>query len=232
MRRLGLRLRKLRKQAGLTQGELALRLGRTGRGGKSYVCRIERGGFPGLGFHVLGGFLEACGAEPESIADAVAGYLARPLIPEEPTRQQVADVAAGLPPHKRARVEHYDLRHKPKKGRPETLEQQRERRVRQARGQARAIRWEHRLHRVWNDVLNELRIGCKDPLAIHLRAYGSKVFGALRRTRMARPVWREKAMAKLDSWAVEHGLPPEPFARMKQAVIALFAALERKGELD
>jgi hypothetical protein len=54
----------------------------------------------------------------------------------------------------------------------------------------------------------------------------------LRRTRKARPVWRDKAMAKLDTWATEHGVPPEPFARMKQAVIALFADMERKGELD
>ncbi len=232
IRRLGLRLRELRKLAGLTQSELALRLGKTGRDGRSYVCRIERGDFPGLGFHVLGGFLQACGAEPESIADIFAEYFAHPLIPEERTRQQVAAVAAGLPLSKQARVEHYDLRHRPKTGSRETPEQQRERRVREARGQARAIRWERRLHRTWNDVLNELRIGCKDPLAIHLGAYGRKVFGALRRTRKARPVWREKAMVKLDTWAEDHGLPPEPFARMKQAVIVLFTDMERKGELD
>lgn len=40
------------------------------------------------------------------------------------------------------------------------------------------------------------------------------------------------AAAKLDTWAFEHGLPPEPFARMKQTVIALFADMERKGEFD
>jgi hypothetical protein len=39
-------------------------------------------------------------------------------------------------------------------------------------------------------------------------------------------------MAKLDTWAAEHDLPPEPFARVKQAVIVLFAEMERKGELD
>ncbi len=54
----------------------------------------------------------------------------------------------------------------------------------------------------------------------------------LRRTRKARPVWRKKAMAKLDSWASEHELPPEPFVRMKQAVITLFAQMELRGELD
>ncbi|MCX6844793.1 MAG: hypothetical protein NTX53_21225 [candidate division WOR-3 bacterium] len=61
---------------------------------------------------------------------------------------------------------------------------------------------------------------------------GREVFGALRRTRNTRPVWRKKAMAKLDKWAPEHELPPEPFIRMKQAVVVLFADMERKGELD
>jgi hypothetical protein len=61
---------------------------------------------------------------------------------------------------------------------------------------------------------------------------GRKVFGALRRTSKTRPVWREKAMAKLDSWASEHVLPLEPFIRLKQAVIALFAEMELRGELN
>jgi hypothetical protein len=39
-------------------------------------------------------------------------------------------------------------------------------------------------------------------------------------------------MAKLDSWAAEHELPPEPFIRTKRAVIALFAEMELRGELD
>jgi len=69
-------------------------------------------------------------------------------------------------------------------------------------------------------------------LAIHAGACGRKVFGALRRARRTRPVWRQKAMAKLDTWAAEQGLPPEPFVRMKRAVIVLFADMERKGELD
>lgn len=72
----------------------------------------------------------------------------------------------------------------------------------------------------------------RDPAATCLRVYGNNVFGALRRTRKARPVWHEKALARLDNWATEHGLPPEPFARMQQEVIALFADMERKSELD
>jgi hypothetical protein len=39
-------------------------------------------------------------------------------------------------------------------------------------------------------------------------------------------------MARLDTWAIEHALPPDPFARPKQAAIALFADVKRKGQFD
>jgi hypothetical protein len=39
-------------------------------------------------------------------------------------------------------------------------------------------------------------------------------------------------MAGLDTWVAEYELPDEPFVRMKQAVVALFANMERNGELD
>ena len=35
-----------------------------------------------------------------------------------------------------------------------------------------------------------------------------------------------------DNWTTEHGLPPDPFTSVKQALIARFADMERKGELD
>jgi len=228
----GVRLRQLRLQAGLTQSEVALRMCRAGPSGKSYVCQIERGYMPGLTFNAVMDFLAACGADASAIKDIIDAYTSRPPIFEERTRRQVAEAAAGLPLLKQARVEWYDRFHKPKAGKRETLEQQHDRRVREAKGVARAIRWERRLHRAFNDVLNELHVAAKDPMAVHLQNYSRKVFGALRRTRTARPVWREKAMAKLDTWAVGHELPPEPFALMKQAVIILFADMEHKCELD
>jgi len=228
----GARLRQLRRKAGLTQSEVAVRMCRPGPSGKSYVCQIERGYMSGLTFNAVMDYLAACGANVTAIADIIDAYAKRPTIPEERTRRQVAEAAAGLPLLKQARVEWYDRFHKPKAGKRETPEQEYDRRVRQARSVARAIRWERRLHRVLNDVLNELHVAAKDPMAVHLRNYSRKVFGALRRTRKTRPVWRDKAMAKLDTWAEEHGLPPEPFARMKQVVAALFADMERKGGLD
>jgi transcriptional regulator with XRE-family HTH domain len=228
----GARLRHLRLKAGLTQSEVAVRMCRPGPSGKSYVCQIERGYMPGLTLNAVMDFLAACGAGVGAIADIIDAYTKRPAIPEELTRKQVAEAAVGLPLLKQARVEWYDRFHKPKTGKSETLEQEHERRVREARGVARAIRWERRLHRAFNDVLNELHVGASDPMAVHLQNYSRKVFGELRRTRKMRPVWRDKAMAKLDLWASQHELPPEPFISMKQAVIALFAEMDRKGELD
>jgi hypothetical protein len=187
---------------------------------------------PGLTFNAVMDFLSACGADVTAIADIIDGYTKRPPVSEERVRKQVAEAAAGLPLLKQARVEWYDRFHKPKTGKRETLEQEHGRRAREAKGVARAIRWERRLYRVLNDVLNELHVAAKDPMAVHLQYYSRKVFGALRRTRKTRPVRRAKAMAKLDSWASAHELPSEPFVRLKQAVIVLFADMERKGELD
>jgi hypothetical protein len=187
---------------------------------------------PGLTFNTVMDFLRACGAKVSAIEDIIDAHTRRPPALEERVRKQVAEAAVGLPLFKQGRVERYDLRHKPKTGRREKPEQEYARRLREAEGQVRAIRWERRLHRTFNDVLNELRLSCGSPMAIHLMTCGRKVFGALRRTRKTRPVWREKAMAKLDGWASEHGLPPEPFIRMKQAVIALFAQMALRGELD
>jgi transcriptional regulator with XRE-family HTH domain len=229
---LGLRLRELRERSGLTQTQVAEFLGKPGPGGKSWVCQLEKGSLREVSINNVVEFVRACRADIEEISDVVNGYVRRPPIAEERTRNQVAEAAADLPLLKRARVEWYDRFHNPMTGGRETPEQQRERRVREAKGQVRAIRWERRLHRVWNDVLNELGVGCADPLAVFLMAYSRKVFGALRRTRKTRPVWRKKAMARLEVWAIEHELPPEPFVRMKQTVVALFADMERKGELD
>jgi len=228
----GARLRQLRLRADLTQADVATRMGRPGQSGKSYVCQTERGYMPGLTLNAVMDFLAACGADASAIKDIIDAYTSRPSIPEEKVIKQVAEAAAGLPLLRQARVEWYDRFHQPKAGMRETPEQRHERRVREAKGVARAIRWERRLHRTFNDVLNEPHIAAKDPMAIHLRNYSRKVFGALRRTRKARPVWRDKAMAKLGTWAVSHELPPEPSALMKQAVIVLFADMERRGELD
>jgi transcriptional regulator with XRE-family HTH domain len=231
-RALGRRLAEIRREAGLTQAQLAVRLRGTNRGWQQAVSRFEQGkaGHQSLSFIL--DYLRACGKGLGTVMDVLDEYTSLPSVLDQRAEQAVLDATAGLPPAQRDRAENYDIGLRYKAGQRIRTETDIERRVRQAVKRAKAETWERRLHRAFNDVLNESRVAWKDPLATYLRSYGSKVFGALRRARKARPVWRDKAMAKLDNWASVHELPPEPFTRMKQAVIALFADMERRGELD
>jgi transcriptional regulator with XRE-family HTH domain len=216
----------------LTQAQLAARLHGTNRGWQQAVSRFEQGKAGQQSLSFILDYLRVCGKGLGAVMDVLDEYTSLPPVLEQRAKQAVLDATAGLPPAQRDRAQNCDigLRHKARQ-RVRT-EQDIERRVRQAVKRARAEAWERRLHLMFNDVLDELHLSSKDNLSIFLKAFGRKVFGALRRTRKARRVWREKAMAKLDSWAVEHELPPDPFVRMKQAVIVLFADMERRGELD
>ncbi|HTW90407.1 MAG TPA: helix-turn-helix domain-containing protein [bacterium] len=229
---LGRRLAQIRREAGLTQVQLAARLGGTNRGWQQAVSRFERGKAGQQSLSFILDYLRVCGKNLGAVLDVLDEYASRPTILEQRAKQALLDATAELPPLQQDRAENYDIGLRLKAGQHVRTEQDIEKRVRQALKRARAEAWERRLHRTFNEVMNESRLGWKDPLATYLRAYGSRVFGALRRTRKARPVWRAKAIAKLDNWAAEHGLLPEPFTKMKQAVIALFADMERKSELD
>jgi transcriptional regulator with XRE-family HTH domain len=229
---LGRRLAGIRREAGLTQAQLAARLRGTNRGWQQAVSRFEQGKAGQQSLFFILDYLRACGKGLGAVMDVLDEYTSLPPVLDQRAKQAVIDATAGLPPAQRNRAQNYDigLRHKARQ-RVRT-EPDIERRVRQAVKRAKAEAWERRLHFTFNDVLDELHLSSKENLSIFLKAFGRKVFGALRRTRKARPVWREKAMAKLDLWATEHELPPEPFVRMKQAVITLFAEMERRGEFE
>jgi len=229
---LGMRLAEIRREAGLTQAQLAARLRGTNRGWQQAVSRFEQGKAGQQSLFFILDYLRACGKGLGAVMDVLDGYTSLPPVLEQRAKQAVLDATAGLPPVQRDRAQNYDIGLRHKAGQRVRTEPDIEKRVRQVVKRGKAEAWERRLHFVFNDVLDELHLSSKDNLSIFLKVYGRKVFGALRRTRKTRPVWREKAMAKLDTWAKEHELPPEPFARMQQAVIALFAEMERKGELD
>jgi len=229
---LGRRLAVIRREAGLTQAQLAIRLRGTNRGWQQAVSRFEQGKAGQQSLFFILDYLQACGKRIGAVMDVLDEYTSLPPVLEQRAKQAVLDATAGLPPVQRDRAQNYDIGLRHKAGQRVRTEPDIERRVRQAVKRAKAEAWERRLHFMFNDVLDELHLSSKDNLSIFLKAYGRKVFGALRRTRKTRPVWRKKAMTKLDSWASEHELPPEPFTRMKQAVIALFAEMERRGEFE
>jgi transcriptional regulator with XRE-family HTH domain len=229
---LGRRLAVIRREAGLTQAQLAARLRGTNQGWQQAVSRFEQGKAGQQSLFFILDYLRACGKGLGAVMDLLDEYTSLPPVLEQRAKQAVLDATAGLPPVQRDRAQNYDIGLRHKAGRRVRTEPDIERRVRQAVKRAKAEAWERRLHFVFNDVLDELHLSSKDNLSIFLKAFGRKVFGALRRTRKARPIWRDKAMVKLDAWAVEHELPPEPFVRMKQAVIVLFAEMERRGEFE
>jgi transcriptional regulator with XRE-family HTH domain len=229
----GERLRLLRERAGLSQEAVAALIGLEGPGGKSYVCQVERGYLKtGPGFVRLLGYLRACGCGIESLLDILDRHTSRETVTEEQASTQLLRTIATLPPllGRRALYYHVGLTHKAKQ-RVQSAVAAAER-VRRATARGRAEMWELRLHREFNNVLNELHIGWRHTYSVHLQAYGRMVFATLRRLRKARPGSREKALARLDEWPVERKLDPAPFRRMKEAVMRLFEKMERAGALD
>jgi transcriptional regulator with XRE-family HTH domain len=68
---MGQQLRQLRVRKGLSQAELAVRMGLTYRTGKSFICRLEKGdiGDPHLSTIML--YLRACGSLLSEFYDAL-----------------------------------------------------------------------------------------------------------------------------------------------------------------
>ena len=75
---MGLRLRALRLKEGVTQQELAVLMGRQGKGNHQLIGKVERGkaAYPSLGF--IADYLRACRASFADIRDVLDRYTARP----------------------------------------------------------------------------------------------------------------------------------------------------------
>jgi transcriptional regulator with XRE-family HTH domain len=229
---LGRRLALIRREAGLTQAQVAVRLRGTNRRWQQAVSRFEQGKAGQQSLSFILDYLRVCGKSLGAVMDILDEYTSLPPVLEQRAKRAVLDATAGLLPAQQSLAQNCDIGLRHKAGQRVRTELDMQKRVRQAVKRARADAWERRLHSLFNDVLDEFHLSSKDNVFIFLKAFGRKVFGALRRTRRARPVWRDKAMAKLDLWASEHELPPEPFVRMKQAVVVLFAEMERRGEFE
>jgi transcriptional regulator with XRE-family HTH domain len=229
----GRRLRLLREQAGLSQEALAVLMGLEGPGGKSYVCWVERGYLKtGPGFVRLLDYLRACGCGIEALLDVLDRHTLRETVLEERATSAVLKAIETLPPQAGCRAFYYHVGLKYKAGLRLGSSAAAQERVRRALARARAESWDERLKREFNNVLNELRIGWRDPSAIGLRWYGRKVFATLRRLRKARPDRRQRSLDRLDEWPVRMGLDPIQARWMKEAVMELFEKMERAGVVE
>ena len=226
-------MRLLRERAGLSQEAVALMLGLDRRTGKAQISKMETGHYrSGPGFVRLLDYLRVCGCGIESLLDILDRYTSKETVSEEQASRQLLTTIATLPPllGRRALYYHVGLKHKAKlRVRSAVAAAER---VRQSTARGRAEMRDLRLRRLFNDVLNELHIGWKHTYSAHLQAYGRQVFATLRRVRKAKPGWRRKALARLDEWPVERKLDPEPFRRMKEAVMKLYEKMERAGAVD
>jgi hypothetical protein len=208
-------------------------LGLNWRTGKAQVSKMETGHYrAGPGFVRLLDYLRACGCGIDSLLDILDRYTSREPVPDERASRAVLAAIADMPERwqRRAFYYHVGLKHKARmrvRGAVATAL-----RVRRVVARGRAESWEQRLRRLFNDEFNALHLASSHTLAAHLRSYGRLVFATLRRMRRAKPIWRRKALARLDDWPLKMRLEPAPFRRMKVAVTELFERLERTGRLD
>jgi transcriptional regulator with XRE-family HTH domain len=226
----GERLRLLREQAGLSQEAVAVMLGLGPTTGKAQVSKMETGHYQsGPGFLRVLDYLRACGCGIDALLDVLDRHTSRETVVEEQATADVLKAIETLPREsgRRALYYHVGLRHKA--GLRLASSAAAQERVRRALARAGAESCEQRLKREFNNALNEMHIGWRDPSAIGLRSYGRKVFATLRRLRKARPDRRQRALDRLDERPVRMGLDAAQARRMKKAVMELFEKMERAG---
>lgn len=107
---LGERLAELRKKRGLTQPQLAILMGRQGKGGKSLVCRLEKGDFKTPSLRLVGDFLRACGAGFKDVLDVLDKYTSSPNVVDRQGLAAVREAAKDLPEPVASQVVSMDIK--------------------------------------------------------------------------------------------------------------------------
>ncbi len=215
MDRLGQRLRELRQQAGVSQTELARRLGFDPTHGYKYVLRLERGLVPNPTLRTLTGYIEACGATWDRISDVLptttkavpAKAEAQPQKPEEPPTPE--PTAPSLPPNHR-----YDPRPLRERLRARRIE---ERRARDRAYWTTVARVEAKVHR----LLRAARLSPK--LERGYLAYARVCCGLLG-NETAKPDAVEQQMAAQAQAGVRSGLDRQLVQQIEAACRTEFAA--------
>jgi hypothetical protein len=219
-------------KAGLSQEAVALKMGLKLPAGMAQVSKIESGWYrSGPSIVRVLDFLRACGARPCDLLDILDRHTAEWTAREEQTFQQVEEAIKDMPAKYRRRAFYYavGLRFSARQAVRNATEASR--RVRQVVARGRAEELERRLRQVFKSEMNALALAPSHALAFKLRTFGRMVFAALRRTRSSKPVWRNRALARLDEWPLRWGDDPAPFQRMKAAVTGLFRQMDEAGEL-
>jgi transcriptional regulator with XRE-family HTH domain len=158
---LGQRLRQLREWAGLTQQELAVKMGIECRGAHHVVGRLERARLDHPTIGMVADYLRACRAGFDDIADIFKRYTDRPTVPECRDSAQVRKAVEVHLPEVRQVALNYDIKTtqaRRSEGRaPEGPEKRAARVCRVAAEEA----WRRRLHSFIVNTIdtNKLKVG-------------------------------------------------------------------------
>jgi transcriptional regulator with XRE-family HTH domain len=107
---LGQELRALRVRAGLSQQQVALRMGRKGKGAHTLVGNLERARVKHPTLGLVADFLRACRAKLSDIADIIDQYTSQPLVAEKRGTEAVQEFVDKLPEPLAREASHCDFK--------------------------------------------------------------------------------------------------------------------------
>ena len=201
---MGLRLRELRLRKGMTQQELAVLMGRQGKGNHQLIGKVELGKapYPSLGF--VADYLRACRASFNDITDLLNAYTSQPTVIEQRGYKRVRSLARKLSARVAKAVEKYDhavTRSRPK---PEPLRK----RLQHARAYAHAQEAQRRLNRLVEEELSAAGIKPASVEAAWTRVYSRKLWRLLSRSKDEHKL--KPKLEELERWAAKVGIEALP----------------------
>lgn len=225
--RLGCRLAGVRRQAGLTQRQLAKLLTAV-RASQQAVSRLERGrgGVPGVAL-VLD-WLHVCGAGAD-VLEELGRFWAAAAGPR-PGRLQLAvqEADSRLEPAGVAAAVRYAAGVAAARGKKPPAGRSLRRLAGQAARHGRAARADAELRELIGRELDRLGIGRTSAQYLPLVTFGRMTVAALRRTQKSR-YWRARAMARLERWRAKKRLPEPAAARVRSVAEQWYAERGTRG---
>jgi len=213
---MGLRLRELRLREGMTQQELAVLMGRQGKGNHQLIGKVELGKapYPSLGF--VADYLRACKASFNDITDLLNAYTSQPTVMEQRGYKRVASLARKLSARVAKAVENYDHGVTRSRQKPEPLRQ----RIRNAKSYAHAQEAQRRLNSLVEGELSSAGILPASVEAAWTRVYAKKLYRLLSRSKDEHKL--KPKLNELERWAAEVGIGSLPVrTTLRERITAL-----------
>ncbi len=227
-RELGLRLRALRKRAGLTQDGLATLVDRGWD--HAFMSRLETAKIENPGVGILVDFLRACRASYSEIADLLDAYTSQPLPVEREGREAVTRVTEALPEPIGKQALNYDIKTTVARRAEKKPPLSSEERVKRVVNLAAAASRRKRLDILVKYLEGEIGHGLVATDRQYLHLLARKFWGALSSTRGRLGHVRLKRMSRIvGEGVVAHVLSEKDVRLVRDRVVELFSRMETTG---